>query len=411
MAPSTILPTLRGIDPADLTDEYDRRHLDQRSDTALIELAATIVSEPRAGEPDSFVLHAPLELLARAALLPHVSPPARPVARRRIAWLAATFEASSPPAEPPDTELPDTELPDIAGSLGRLRAAITDGDLAMAGALGRRLAMAVDPHHLGSLVGDLVVPSLAAAAHGPIFLHLLPRCAPRSPMAAAMFGAMARELARNPSWGLTWMDEPRRSSRPLAEALASTPVLGSPGSNFIFPLMDQAERSGLASEIAGSSIGPDADAREAAVTLQRIATASMLLDDPDQAPYGWSHCLTIPQAVSSLAPRLTDPARALAVAATEIIGFRAGIGGAPLRDLDPGVADDGLVAEVPDVPPIQEAIDHAAVHPDAHLAKYVNACLDAARADPGGAEQHLAAAGYLSAWWRQLPVTGDPLLQ
>lgn len=401
-------PHLRDLAPEQVRDEYTRRGLDTVSDHALLELAAGVVSQPRAAEPDSFVLHAPLELLARAALLPHVSPTARPTARQRIVWLAATFETTGPSAELPDVDPVD---PDTA--LDRLRSAITDGELATAGSLGRWLGQNLDPIRLGQLVGDTIVASLAAAAHGPIFLHLLPRVATRSPMAGAMFGSMARELARNPTWQLTWMDDSRRPTptapRSLAEALAGTPVLGPPGSNFIFPLMDQAERSGLAGDIAGSSIGPDTDVTEAAVTLQRIATASMLLDDPDQAPYGWSHTLTIPQAVAALAPRLRDPSRALAVAATQIVGFRTGIGGAPLSELDAAVADNGLTSHLFDVPDIQDAIDHAAVHPDAHLAKYVIACLDAARADPAGARQHLAAAGHLSAWWRQLPVADDPL--
>ena len=52
---------------------------------------------------------------------------------------------------------------------------------------------------------------------------------------------------------------------------------------------------------------------------------------------------------------------------------------------------------------------HAAAHPDAHLAKYTVACLDAASADPEAAHVYRAAAAFLGAWWRRLP-SDDPLL-
>ena len=42
---------------------------------------------------------------------------------------------------------------------------------------------------------------------------------------------------------------------------------------------------------------------------------------------------------------------------------------------------------------------NAATHPDAHLAKYTLACLDAARADPDDEHLYRAAAAYLNAWW------------
>ena len=52
---------------------------------------------------------------------------------------------------------------------------------------------------------------------------------------------------------------------------------------------------------------------------------------------------------------------------------------------------------------------YAATHPDAHLAEYTLACLDAAADDPGASRLFLAAGAYLGSWWRQLPVD-DPML-
>ena len=48
----------------------------------------------------------------------------------------------------------------------------------------------------------------------------------------------------------------------------------------------------------------------------------------------------------------------------------------------------------------------AALHRDAHLAKYTLACLDAGRDDPAAGRLFLAAAAYLAAWWRRADGAG-----
>ena len=57
--------------------------IDDLSDAELIAAVASVVRNPRADPADSFVLHAPLELVARAALLPRVAPGERSKARGR----------------------------------------------------------------------------------------------------------------------------------------------------------------------------------------------------------------------------------------------------------------------------------------------------------------------------------------
>ena len=70
---------------------------------------------------------------------------------------------------------------------------------------------------------------------------------------------------------------------------------------------------------------------------------------------------------------------------------------------------DELGGLAPDVDAVVTALaTRAALHPDAHLAKYTLACADAAAADPHQRRLYLAAAAYLSAWWAQVPVD-DPL--
>lgn len=390
---------LRGLDPDHLDDDLRARNAHAVSDVAFLEAVARVVARPRRDAPDSFVLHAPLELLARAALLPRVSPERRHDARRQMASIAARFDAFGPAM---DVEPVDMGVDDAVRST---KSALADGDQDRAAAAATTLGRRLDAGSLTRAVADAVAPSLAAAAHAPIFLHHLPRAAPRSPLAGAMFGTLARELARNPGWRLRWIDQVPRSGsgRGLGAALASTPVLGPPESTFIFPLMSQADDSGIAADVIGPALGADTDLAEATCAILRVATASMLLDDQAHAAYGWSHCLTIPQGLLSAAAVAADPLRLVAIAATHVVGFRAGEGSAPLAELaGDGLDETGLLGglEPPTASALQEATDHAAAHEDAHLVKYLVSCLDAARTDPDGAAQHLRAAVHLSDLWR-----------
>ncbi|MEW6267746.1 MAG: hypothetical protein AB1689_00445 [Thermodesulfobacteriota bacterium] len=193
---------------------------------------------------------------------------------------------------------------------------------------------------------------------------------------------------------------------------------GDPGSNFIIPTMSLVERSGLARELLDAPTRGLEVAR-ATRLLGRVAAWSMLQDDPDHAPYGWSHCLTMPQGVLGVAEASGDPAAAVAVAATHVLGFRATLGKvrldprwqpAPSRERDPlaslagspGEAAAGVWhAPAGATPAVVTALaKRAALHHDAHLVKYTVACLDAACDDPEAASLYLAAAAFLSAWWR-----------
>jgi len=178
--------------------------------------------------------------------------------------------------------------------------------------------------------------------------------------------------------------------------------------------MHLVDGSGLAAEVLdeplrGLSV---ADARR---ILLRVAARSMLQDDPAAAPYGWTHCLTMPQAVLDLAGPGADPDVAVAVAATYVLGFRATLGRValdPAWEPAPGTAphrvwnagDDELASVV------DELVSFGAVHPDAHVAKHTLAALDAAEADPEASRLHLAAVAHLHALWRARPVEDDPIL-
>ena len=388
-------------------------------DRRLIAEVGEVISVPRAAPADSFVLHAPLELLARAGLLPFVRPDARAGARERVRGLAAEYLAAGDPVEPPAP----VDVDSVEDGAARLVAAIEGGDLDDVDRLARWVGDHSTASELRQLLAQPVAASLAAAAHASILLYLLPRVALAAGVPVSIVRGPARELARNPGWRLHWFDDPDGIAAPsgtLIDALLETPILGLPGSNFIFPIMNQAEESGVAAKLLAGVI--DGNAESAGRDLARIAALSMLQESPEHAPYGWSHCLTMPQAVIALAGHGSQPRTAIAVAATHVVGFRAALGECSLdvgyqpppaatADLAEAIAtgQGEAAAWVWHAP--EAALDEivtalatrAALHHDAHLVKYTLACFDAAAADPASRRLYLSAAASLSGWWAQFP--------
>jgi hypothetical protein len=391
---------------------------DLLTDAQLTDAVAAQLTPPKADGVDSFTLHAPLELLARTALLPMVEPCARDAARDRLARLGEAYVAAGESVPEPAPRAYD----DHDTAVAHLLAAIAAGDLDDADAGAAWLAEWATADELARLLADDVIPRLSAAGHGSILLYLLPRVAPRSRAAARPLRGLVRELARFPDWGLTWhldRDDEPGPGRDLVEALRAPRSPGDAGSDFIFPTMALVERSGLAREaLDGPTRG--IGVAQAGRDLLRVAAASMIQDDPAAAPYGWSHCLTMPQAVLGLARTgAAEPTAAIAVAATFVLGFRSTQGTTaidlhtvPERVGDPLAALDGSPAEAAagawhaatDERPalVARLASRAAAHEDAHLAKHTLACFDAARDDPAATRLHLAAAAHLNAWWREL---------
>src|SRR5262245_44263296 len=97
---TTAVNPLDRLAPEAVDTEWAALGLDRLSDDELFTHAAEVIAVPRAAPATSFVLHAPLELLARRALLQYVAPGAREAARRRVAWIAASFAAAGPAMEP-----------------------------------------------------------------------------------------------------------------------------------------------------------------------------------------------------------------------------------------------------------------------------------------------------------------------
>jgi len=420
---------LAALDPGAIIEDAARADLDSWPDERLVEAAAAVICQPRHGPPDSFVLHAPLELLARRALLARVLPEHRGAARLRIAWLAASYER----ADAPSNRVPVADFADVGTAGDALRAAIGAGDLDGAEAVARWLGRNATAATIVGRVADSVLPMLSAAGHASIFLFLLPRVAGHSPAAASMLAATARELAREPQWRIEWIDHVD-AARPgdgasLTEALLETPALAPPEVPFIYPLMHQVDITGTAQKVIGPVVGSGTDPLAALRRIQRAAALSMLQDTWDHAPYGWTHCLTLSQAAAGLAALSDDPLRAVRVGATHVVGFRSALsdrkvtaGWVPTVDAPddlsaalaagPQYAAAHVLrrADVPGDAVVAELASRAAIHPDAHLAKYTVACLDAASLDPEHRSLYVAAAAYLSAWWAMQPTTDDPIL-
>jgi len=385
------------------------------TDSALLSDVAHVLTSIHQEPPGSFVLHAPLELMARAELLRLVSPASRDQARQRIAEIATAWSSTGTPDWPSQGELVDDPLE-------VLNAALSEGDINAADHAYQSLCQQRSASELIADLAGSVLPQLGGAAHGSIFFELLPRFTISGVKAALMARTVVADLARHPDWRITWINQPRpprHHSDSLIDRLL-TPTSGEkPESTFIHPIMSLIDRNGLASEVL-ADITEGLSLKQARRELLRVAAHSMLQDDPAHAPYGWTHCLTLPHSALAMAEPSGDPQRAIDIAATYVLGYRAT---QSARAIDPNwkpqppahmEADTALEAG-PETAAAhawhatnteqsvltQAIVDYAASHPDAHLAKYTVATLDAARLDPEAAHLFRAAAAYLAAWWHQ----------
>jgi len=326
--------------------------------------AAAAIAVPKATAADSFILHAPLELMARVGLLPFVPAERRADALAMIDRLRVEYEAAGDPV--------DHRVPEERQLVGR------------------------SVHELLGEVGEGLVTSLAAAGHAPIGFALLRRLEPTLPvglLSTDLLRGAVRSVAARPEWQVRWQHDVEAAGDPrsLYEAVRATPRLGRPGSDFIHPLMSQVQDAGVAAGLLGPVLADRYDVAEAGRVLARVGSWSMVHDDPEYAPYGWSHSLTMPQAVMSLAGEGVTPRTALAVAGTFTVGFRAAYGQVDLPEvMTPGEGADASVAEL--------ALT-ASLHEDAHLVKFTLACFHAAADDPEFASLHLRAAERLAQWW------------
>lgn len=373
---------------------------DDLSDLALAEGVAAVLAIPRATVADgrsSFVLHAPLELLARAALLPLVEPSARPLARQRLVLLTDGYEASGPPLPPAQPG----DFPSPAAAAASLATAVEDGDLDTVDQAATWLADHAGIRALAPLLAPTSLDRLSAAGHANIYLALLARPAP-SPLGATLLRPIARALAVGAGARITIPPlVAGGDANSLARAVASGPGLGPADTPGIGPTVLRAQDGGAFDGLRNGT-GPFAAPPVPPGALLRVAARTMLQGDPAHAPYGWTHCFTLAQAPLVLAGTGAVPVGAAAWVATAYIAAHWSAYGKDHVDLD------RPVARRPEVTATSLATAASTAH-DAHLVKYTLACLDAASADPTQRDLYLAAADHLHQWWAERGDPSDPL--
>jgi hypothetical protein len=359
------------------------------SDAELVRAVASAIARPKRARSDSFTIHAPLELLARAALLTRVPPARRLAVRLRIAAIATEY------AKGEEIAAPAIDFASVAAAVDRLKSALREGDADLADAAVTFLAGRLSAWDARTALADEVAPCLGLAAHAPILLAGLPEATARWGDLNGLLRAPIRALAVDGDARLGWIDAPRAvadGGADLFEALAAPAHVASPHL-FIIPTMLAVEADGFAARTltrATETVSIEDCRRD----LMRIAALSMLQDDPAHAPYGWTHCLTMPQGVLALGEHARHPRRHIRVAATHALGFRSTLGS---RRLTP----EWQARSPP--PDVTALVARAAAHPDAHLAKYTLACLTAAAQDVAARGLYLAAADYLGDWWDAHP--------
>ena len=378
---------------------------------------------------------------------PKAAPPTRSCSTRR--WSSSPGQRCSPTSPPAPASTPAVRIVVARGHLPRRRSGRRSPSRPAPGErpvdptgsarrlvevsrpatwsvrIPRRLAGARPrtPRRCVRLIGDAVVPSLAAAAHGPIYLHHLGRC--RTAVAhgrrrcSGTWPGSWPATRRGPLRGWTTHrapEAPRSTSSPL---LAARPRrLGPPESTFIHPLMDAVESSGLAAEVVGHcGRAPDVDMHAATIALMRIATGVHAARRPRRTPRtGGATASPSRRRSRRSRPILDDPTGSSAVAATHVVGFRAGSRvGTPRRTpwRAGAVGDDGLLAGLPDrAHPIMSATIDYAASPSGRPPRQVRARLP--RRGPHRPERRHAASArrprYLADWWRVRPAPDDPIL-
>lgn len=402
---------------------------DSLDDHRLVQRAATVIGVPRAEVTGnaSFVLHAPLELLARAALLPHVRPEARDQTRARIAVLADLYDQSGPPKPPARPAVFDS----ITHAADALAQALSEGDGDGADAAAAWLGDHVRHSELPALLGATSLPCLEAAGHANIYLSLVCRAQPGDRPQQTLRHPASALVSSNPRSILmpatTSTADPMNSRLDLLlTAVVSTVPIGPAPRHGIAALVEHAQTNGVFDRLTDDD-GIFRSPQQPPFALLRFAAHAMLQGPVEQAPYGWTHCLTLAQAPLMMAAAGVDHSAATYISAAYLAAHWATLGH---RTIDLNFVPDRLSVDLVDAldtgpdaaaaaawhttDPSEVAATLATVasaNHDAHRVKYTLACLDAAATDRAATRLYLASAAYLNAHWHTTPDETDPMPQ
>jgi hypothetical protein len=422
---------IAGIDPANIVDEYQARELDALSDADIYRQVASIVSRPQAQGINSFSLHAPLELMARYGLLPLVEPHERPLARLQMVASGAAYEAGVKTVGTPQSIGP---FPDLTTASREFTRVFNAGEADAMEAIVLQIAAQFSTASLIHLLTPLALPTLTGASHSHIGLWLLLRHGRMGEAGdASLLRAAARRIAADPNGQLTsFSGMAIQGSKPLNQSLVeieseifaklSDPPRGKQGTTSLRTLMEAGEANGNADRFFGDFIKHDLTSEQMDASFRavlRICAHSMLQDDVNQAKFGWSHCLTLPQAACGLSSLNMDRKLALAATLVWISAYRSELSSRRLdftwmpRKIDESMSIREALHSSPDVAAarvwhadfaeypliIQSLATQASIRNDQHLVKYSRACIDMGSFDPTHKHLYLAAAAYLCALW------------
>jgi hypothetical protein len=418
------------IDPKNVVEQYKDRALGELSDAELFDQVGPIVARPPVRGLTSFTLHAPLEVMARYGLMRLVVPSDRELARLQIVASAAVYghQVDLMPDPARAYSFPDTNT-----AAGELASAFTSGDADGMEAMVLSIASQFGTKSLVNLLTPLALPTLTGASHSHIGLWLLLRHAePAGVENASLLRASARALAADPTGQMKSFQgmsiegtrhlktPPEQVCEEILDKLAD-PAKGTLCGQSIRELVEAGEKTGNVDTLFGDFIRhdlsqPQIDAAFRAVL--RVSAHSMLQDDLDQAKFGWSHCLNLPQSAFGLSSVTTNRRLALAAALVWIVAYRSVLSDRAL-DLGwhPQPIKDASVLEALQTSPaaaasrVWQAPDRelsairrilateASIRNDVHLVKYTRACLDMGAFDPEHVRLYLAAAAHLCAVW------------
>jgi hypothetical protein len=419
-----------GIDPKNVVDEYKDRALGELSDAEIYDQVCSIVARPPVRDTTSFTQHAPLEVMARYGLMRLVEPSDRELARLQMVASAAAYGHQ---VDLMPTPARVYSFPDANTAAGELASTFTSGDADGMEAMVLSIALQFGTKSLVNLLTPLALPTLTGASHSHIGLWLLLRHAESAGVEdASLLRAAARALAADPAGQMKSFQgmsiegtqhlktPPEQVCEEILDKLAD-PAKGTLGGQSIRELLEAGEKTGNVDTLFGDFIRhdlsqPQIDAAFRAVL--RVSAYSMLQDDLEQAKFGWSHCLNLPQSAFGLSSATTNRKRALAAALVWIVAYRSVLSD---RALDlrwhPQPIKDASVLEALQTSPAAAAAriwhapdgelsairrilaTEASIRNDIHLVKYTRACLDMGTFDPEHVRLYLAAAAHICAVW------------
>lgn len=421
--------SIAGINPKNVVEGYRSRQLGELSDRQLVRGVSAVISRPGRGLT-SFTLHAPLELLARAGLLPLVAPEDRELARLQMVASAAAYGQGVQVLPDP---APLAPFADLGAATRRFAGVFAEGDEDGLEAVVLQMARQFGVASLVHALTPRLLPTLTSASHAHIGLWLLLRHGEAGDLQdAALLRAAARRLAADPKGRLasfagmkiegtrTLAMGPEKIEQEILAKLANPPKGKKPSSFSIRPLMEAAENSTTIEDFFADFIRRDLTTEQIDAAFRavlRVCAHAMLQDTRQQAKFGWSHCLTLPQAASGLSSLNLHRKLGLATTLVWVMAYRTILsdraldfsyrpkpfGGSLREALETGpeaAAGRFWHADPREVGEMQRILaSEAAVRNDQHLVKYTRACFDLCGFDPTSWRLYYASAATLSAIW------------